>query len=411
MPSPVSIYVVHHLRSNVATQLASDLFDWFRLSLLTETQSGAGLPVYFRRRIVEARLQPDISFSDSDLNVVVLLVDQEMVGDIEWRTALVRFAKKARRWNKDHFGKNRVQILPIAMHEGLYRIADVYENFNPIRLLDMPLDQMTAFLRRAVTEAAARFVRANNSDVTPPLNVFLSHAKRDGRQIAEYIRDSVRSFGQMVAWYDANDLPYGGKWKSEMMKSARTDTAAMVATVTDTYPSRQWCRREATEARTPMRLNRAINSPGIWKVQPVVGIYNLGNRWTRPMPMLEGVPRIGWDAMEPRKTTERLVDRLALEVMLGLVHRKVAVSIARKQTKRKDICYLTWVPDTWTLSKLRQIMLTGQEDVTNIRYIVYPGYGLAKTELSELDSVVQSFHRDTKLVSFEEAMSWQIQVS
>jgi hypothetical protein len=406
MPSPVSIYVVHHLKSTVATQLASDLFDWFRLSLMTENQSGAGLPVYFRRRIVDARLQPDISFKDSDLNIVVLLVDQEMVGDIDWRTALVRFAKKARVWNKEHFGKNRVQILPIAMHEGLYRIAEVYESFNPIRLLDMALDQMTAFLRRAVTEAAARFVRADASHTTPPLNVFLSHAKRDGRPIAEYIRDSVRSFGQMVAWYDANDLPYGGEWKAKMINSAGTDTVAMVAIVTDTYPSRQWCRLEATEARTPKRLNnRAINSPGIWRVQPVVGIYNLGNQWTRPMPMLEGVPRIGWDPMEPRKITERLVDRLALEVMLGLVHRKVAVSIARRQTKPNEYCYLTWVPDTWTLSKLRQIMLKGKEDVAKIRYIVYPGYGLAKTEILELDSVVRSFRKDTKLVSFEEAMS------
>jgi hypothetical protein len=51
-------------------------------------------------------------------------------------------------------------------------------------------------------------------------------------------------------------------------------------------------------------------------------------------------------------------------------------------------------------------MLAGKEDVAKIRYIVYPGYGLAKTELSELDSVVQSFHRDSQLVSFEEAMSW-----
>jgi hypothetical protein len=126
------------------------------------------------------------------------------------------------------------------------------------------------------------------------------------------------------------------------------------------------------------------------------------------MPMLEGVPRIGWDAMEPRKTTERLVDRLALEVMLGLVHRKVAVSIARRHSKRNDTCYLTWVPDTWTLSNLRQIMLTGKEDVAKIRCIVYPGYGLAKTEELELDSVVKSFNDETKLVSFEEAMSWQI---
>jgi hypothetical protein len=117
-------------------------------------------------------------------------------------------------------------------------MGDVYEGFNPIRLLDLTEEQMVPVLRRAVTEATARAFRSNGSDQPPPLDVFLSHAKHDGRQIAESIRDSVRSFGQMQAWYDANDLPHGGEWNSPMIQAAKNGTAAMIATVTDAYPTR-----------------------------------------------------------------------------------------------------------------------------------------------------------------------------
>ncbi len=84
-------------------------------------------------------------------------------------------------------------------------MGPVYEGFNPIRLLDLSEDQLAAPLRRAVTEATARMVRSEGLNQPPPLNVFLSHAKKDGRQIAEYLRDAVRRFGQMEEWYDAND--------------------------------------------------------------------------------------------------------------------------------------------------------------------------------------------------------------
>jgi hypothetical protein len=289
------------------------------------------------------------------------------------------------------------------MHDSFYRMGPVYEIFNPIRLIDQTNDRMEATLRRAATEAIARLVLAKDSQPAPPIEVFLSHAKRDGAQIAESIRDGIRKFSQLVAWYDANDLPYGAAWRSPMEHAAQTSTTAMVATVTDAYPTRPWCRREVQLARTPVLVSGPQNGR-VWKVQPVVAVHQPGAGWVRGVPMLEGVPRIGWDPSHELELTERVVDRLVLEVLLGTVHRQLALNFESNLTKKalQASAFVTWVPDTWTLVSLRNQL--GQQ-APSIRRIVYPGYGLSVAELAELEPAVTAFHADTKLVSYEEMWS------
>jgi len=401
MKTPVSIYVVHHPECTDAEGLAKSLYDWFRLGYLSGDQSGAGLPVYYRRQLDgSGSLLPKIRFEDAALNLIVVLVDQKLVLDDKWRAAAVELADTVGKLRKKTSSASRVMLLPVAMHDSFYRSGPLYEGFNPIRLLDMNAEQMEATLRRAVTEAAARTLRGNKAKDPPPLEVFLSHAKRDGRQIAEQIRDEIRNFGQLVAWYDANDLPYGASWESPMTRAAGEDTAAMIATLTDAYPTRPWCRKEAALARTPVKLQSSGESR-VWKIQPVVAVQKPGHHWARGVPMLEGVPRIGWERLEGKNMTELIVDRLVLEVMLGLVHRKVATELEKNDPHREKSCYLTWVPDPWTLSIVRHEL--GKE-ASSIERIVYPGYGLSIAEIAELEPVLATFSEGTKLVSFEEAM-------
>lgn len=240
-------------------------------------------------------------------------------------------------------------------------------------------------------------MRGEKGKLPPPLNVFLSHAKLDGREISEKIRDSVRSFGQLEAWYDVNDLPYGNKWELPMKEAAEADTAAMIATVTDAYSSRPWCRKEASLARTPSLLTKH-RMTRVWKIQPVVTVHQPGEMWARGVPMLLGVPRIGWNKNAPDDTTERIVDRLVLEVLLGLVHRKVALNLER--LGGNESCYITWVPDSWTLSSLHH----QSENPSEILRIVYPGYGLTMAEIDELKPAIQSFSKSTQLISFEDEL-------
>ena len=233
MNTPVTIYVVHHPQCSQAEMLATRLFDWFRLGYQSGDSSAAGLPVHFRRQLSNSTLHPPIAFDDASLNVVIVLVDHKMVSDEKWRKAVVNLARKVKVMSERTKGTSAAILLPCAMHDSFYRTGPLYEDFNPIRLLSMSDDKMEATVRRATTEAAARRLLTEDSNNPEPLKVFLSHAKRDGKQIAETLRDEIRKCSQLEAWYDANDLPYGAKWNSPMVAAAEKDTAAMIVTLTD----------------------------------------------------------------------------------------------------------------------------------------------------------------------------------
>ena len=135
--------------------------------------------------------------------------------------------------------------------------------------------------------------------------------------------------------------------------------------------------------------------------------------------MLEGVPRIGWhsaDSADSVSPTEYIVDRLVLETMLAQVHRDVATNLDKADKGDENVSFITWVPDSWSLSKLRAVIdkkwiqHQEKEDSTNeegrpsakINKIVYPGYGLTPSEELDLYPAIQGFSRKTVLVSYED---------
>ena len=290
--SPISIYVVHHPDCQQAEILAKRLFQWFRLNELDDDAAVAGLPVYYRRHLINNSINPAIDWKDADLNFVITLVDYHIVLAPAWRKAIIQLAKEAEQ--RRDSGCSRVLLLPAALDKSFYSTGPLYRQFNPVRLLDMTDEEMVATLRRAATEAITRNLRAMiqraDDDVCssivkddasfpptssetpkleqpPPLNIFLSHAKRDGIDIAKQLRDGVREFGQLTAWYDANDLPYGANWESPMNAAAEKGTAALVAIVSDAYPTRHWCRREVKLARTPRPVPNQSHPHRIWTMQ------------------------------------------------------------------------------------------------------------------------------------------------
>jgi hypothetical protein len=400
--APIVVYIVHHPDCGEAKRLAAGLFRWFRLGDFAGDAAAAGLPVYYRRTLKGNSMQPEISWDEAELNVVIVLVDHRMVSDHSWRAAIIKLTKDVTD-QRDNEKQNRSLLLPVALHESFYQIGPLYQEFNPVRLLDLNEKQMEAVLRRAATEVITRGLQpAEKGGEPPPLNVFLSHAKRDGIRIAEQLRDGIRSFGQLVAWYDANDLPFGAPWQSPMEQAVEEDTAAMIATVTDAYPTRPWCRREAELARTPrcVRNSSEADTPSrVWTLQPVVAVHEPRTAWVHSLPMLAGVPRIGWDENNPVSTTASVVDRLVLEMLLAYTHRRVALRLNKALSHQPDMCFITWVPDTWTLVALKEKL---KEKRISVQQIIFPGYGLPTMELTELKPALSIFGADVELKSFEE---------
>lgn len=193
------------------------------------------------------------------------------------------------------------------------------------------------------------------------------------------MRDGLAELGQLRPWFDANELPPSYPWSSPMLEAARTNTAALVSIVTDAYPTRHWCRREAREARTPRRLGdfdpqRLVLA---WTVQPTVAILHPGALWSAPMAQLAQVPHVGWAAATQKARVEDVIDRLLLEALLVEFYRRYAAIIQRafgpaasgapspegteSPTRTESprsasqgcrIAFITWVPEPWTLARL-----------------------------------------------------------
>ena len=361
---------------------------------------------------------------------------------VEWQEKLRRWeAKEAASEAPGDRPQAPLLVLPVAVDNSLYRLAFLYQHIQPIRIgepepleeelvqvLPIPLDPPTelawraadadrqarkkaneeatkarrlkrsGLLQRGVMEAMIGALPEHPGSAVPSrIKVFISHAKRDGTEVAEQVRDRLASQGQLEAWYDANELPAGYAWEHPLEAAAERNTAALVAVVSDAYATRYWCRREVQVARTPRRLKvpKTANeearqrSSQVWRVQPALGLIVPGGGYRRPMDALSQVVHLGWKEAEAQgDAVTRMVDRLLLEVLLSRFHQRLCAQICDppNQDPRYDehTLYLTFVPSPWTLTCIRGELGTDAGLPTRI---AYPGFGLRSAELEELREV------------------------
>jgi hypothetical protein len=433
---PLALYVIHHPKCEIAATLAGHLYEWFRLGYQTGDTGSVSVPFWIRCQLNTTKetdehveLEPEIDFEAARLNIVILLSSHEMVLDPAWRRALLKLQMRvagSREQQSQQTGAaaagesspvpTQIELLPAVLDDSFYNLTPIYEKHNPLRLTQFEsADAKVSVLRRAVLEMTARTLYNKFRDgqgMFSELRVFLSHAKKDGTGIAEQLRDAIRRFGQLIPWYDANDLAVSQDWTQTLDDAMQATTAGMIAVVTDTYPTRPWCRKELKTARTPLDLikasaDKAVGSR-VFALQPVVAVMHLENTWTRGLGTLEGVPRIGWLPTQPLQSVEGIVDRFVLELMLHQVRRQKALSMAAEALD-PAVWFITWVPDGWTLAMLAKEFNTGTVSSegaapagTKPHTIVYPGVELSPAEKEDLDIHLQLFGPDTRLLSFQE---------
>lgn len=422
---PVTIYVVFHPRSEECRDLAGHLHDWFRLKFDEGDGTEAGLPVWFRARLRNGGIHPPVPWPEAELNVLVVLADDHLVADAAWRTALETLSTEAE--------ASASVVLPVPVDVSSFRLGFLFAQRNRLHAGESrPDDESEApteptarearaqrisnrarILRRGITEAITRELRrppiALQQGLVPalasshpvPLDVFLSHAKRDGREIARNLRDGLADFGQMKTWFDENDLPAGYAWASPMVNAAEKQTAALISIVTDAYPTRPWCRKEVNVARQPREINLGLPSAEesggsitAWTVQPAVAVTRGRTSWSRPMAQLAQVPHLGWPEKpeEVNRCIADVVDRLLLEALLVTFYRRLAPVLAREYLGRShNIALLTWVPDPWSIAHVRGALL--ERDPSRAWILAYPGHGLRSAERQELEVLLRSMEK------------------
>jgi hypothetical protein len=446
---PLCVYVLFHKDSENAAILADYVFRWLRLhddTGVSGDNTGMGVPVYYRS-VVEApkkeadkvegrpaeakvttgedkraastsKVVPNINWSDSAYNVIVVLSDDKMNVDPHWQQALLALneeclEKKPRKGGQRKPLADRL-IVPVMLNLSLNALAFLGANRDPLRVYDPkdPTVDLTASwgprLRRGLTELLVRELYKTTAGAPPRLKTFISHAKDGALDQAQAIRDGLLSVSKLEPWFDSNDISAGHPWAAMMKDAAAHATGGLLAVVDPVWPTRPWCRHEAAVARTPRRIetksvaNRkkvvTTREPSpVWSVQPAVVARVAGARWYRLPASVAQLPTIDCtDPIPTRKWIAPLVDRLLLEHLLAEVAHRSAKQYANvKQNYHGIWWYLTFVPDNYTLERLSEHTRHTADDKRADRLakpdvIIYPGHGLRPVERAELERTAKA---------------------
>ena len=311
MPDPTRpflvVYILWHPGYPNGAALAEVLREHFRRKLYENVAGGTGISVLFRSTPAPGSAVPlPIDVNDAETTAVVVLAESTLATDANWRQYVQELATQA-----EAAGLGS-RVFPVALERsglgiGLDEQAlrwDQWPGPEPDRRERLTSEltyELCRMLRHylehlrhpaAADDALEKYLRK--------VQVFLSHSKHDanGERLAGLIRDRLHAGHGLSSFFDVHDIPAGLRFQKVLLKQVRL--SAVVAIHTDSYSSREWCRREIIESKR-------------WNV-PLVVANCIAERDERGFPYLGNVPIV---RMDP-KTADRvdtIVGRLLDEVL------------------------------------------------------------------------------------------------
>lgn len=358
------IYVVWHPGYNAGAQLAEVLREHFRRKLYENVAGGAGLSVIFRSASVPGSNTPlPIDVDEAETTAVVILMERTLVGDEDW----VRYVHDL--VDLTEASGLRSRVFPVALDRTALNIGVAEQALRWDRW-DGTVDELQQRLKRQLTYEFCRMLRHYLEHLIRPgvddealegylkkVQIFLSHSKHDndGERIAHAIRDRLHGGNGLSTFFDVHDIPAGLRFQKVLLQQVRT--SAMVAIYTDSYSSREWCRREIIEAKR-------------WNV-PLVVANCITDKDERGFPYMGNVPIVRMAPDEPHRI-DFVVGRLLDEVLKDFLWR-CRVELARVDAPQ-EVVFLPRPPELISLANL-PATVNGRHAV-----IVYPDPPLSAEE-------------------------------
>jgi hypothetical protein len=359
------IYVVWHPEFAEGAGIAKALYDHYRRNLYENVAGGTGLSVLYRATPEPGAAAPiDIDFDEAEASAVVLLVDERFAAD----EALVAYARDLMD-RADAVGLS-ARVFPVAIDKGAIRLGMAEQAIRWDKWMPLASEKRLRRLIASLTYQFCRMLRSYLERLKHPaedddaleqylrkVQIFLSHSKHDsnGERIARLIRDHLYRGDGLASFFDVHDIPAGLRFNKVLLQQVKV--SAVVAVHTDSYSSREWCRREIIEAKR-------------WNV-PLVVANCITDLDERGFPYMGNVPVV---RMEPRGAAGRIdniVSRLLDEVLKDFLWR-CRVELARGEANG-DVTYLPRPPELISLAALPN---QAEAEVT----LVYPDPPLGAEE-------------------------------
>ena len=302
----LAVYVVWHPNHAAGSKIAEMVYEHFRSERYKNILGNVGLSVVSRSSPApNAALPLAIDLDEAETTAVIVLAESELVGDSEWVDYIRNLAERT---ESRGFGS---RLFPVIIEEkGLdIKMDEQALRWNSWKGTDAERGQR---LIRELVYAFSRMLRHYLAHLRYPeaddkglehylekVQIFLSHSKhdRDGERIAESIRDWLHQNSGLSSFFDMIDIPAGVRFQAVLNHQVKA--SAVMAVHTDSYSSREWCRREVIEAK---RQN-----------VPMVVVNCMTEIDERGFPYMGNVPIVRMDPNEIGRI-EVVIDRLLEEV-------------------------------------------------------------------------------------------------
>lgn len=277
---PLSILVVWHPSFAQGREIADKLYSTFCRDIGEPLSRGLGIPVYYRS------VSPDIApipihTTHADRTAIVLLIDQNYMIDEAFR-----------RYTESIGGlvDNNTRIYPVALCKQSYGIGSGLDKLQFIRAyqgdLSIPKNmqfslktiksEMLHDCARLMMNMQAIWTDDRMPKIPSPVKLFLSHAKKDGLNIAQKFKAFIEKETKLDVFFDTVDV--ADSYDFEKQFEEQIKNSALVVFHTDEYSTREWCRIEVLIAKR----NKCS----------IVVVHDIKNGEKRAFPYLGNTPTI-----------------------------------------------------------------------------------------------------------------------
>ena len=252
-----ALYVTWHPSYREGRKIADRLRKHFGRDLYRSVVEGRGMSVLERSEPPPgARLPLPIDWDDAEFTAVVVLAEGTLVGDREWAGYVRDISQTA------HEKGIPASFFPVTMDRRGLELEIVQQALRWDEWDGSDADR-TRRLMSDLTHEFCRMLRHRldhtgstaDGEVSPgryleKIQVFLSHSKHDdnGESVAQSIRDWIHEHSPLASFFDVRDIPPGQPFGDVLLHQIGA-SGAVVAVHTDSYSSREWCRREIIEAK------------------------------------------------------------------------------------------------------------------------------------------------------------------
>lgn len=367
---PLKLYIIWHHNFSNGLNYARQIYLKLTRNINDPLSRGLGIPVFFRSKEVNDHTDFKIDYTSAQNVVLVIFLEENLVADEKWQDHLESIAAQCE-INPDCI------IFPVAFDETSFNISHKISPKNFIRLMGIT-DEATQMqtLIYMLTHELSRLLYGlqrtsevlNVSQSPSPVQLFISHAKKDGLDTANLLNEYIQRSTPLKTFFDANDIATGYEFSSEI--EANIQNSVLLVICSDSYSSREWCRREIILAK---EYNR-----------PIVVLNILTNGEDRSFPYMANVKTIRGKTPinEQEIITYTLLETLRLKYQeLYILY---LCSLFNLTVNRENV--LSYPPELLSL-----LYMENSED--NI--VIYPDPPLSNEELE----ILQRLKSDVRFVT------------